>query len=170
MICESESMRRTVEDTDAARHGAALGPTRDSREVADACVTPCTCSIRSILVVPRNQQSLRLAGCGEHFRAMQICHVIQSGICNSRGVGWTLSETTLLGSALLLVGSFPLSPLKHACLSSCRSPLSYFTRQWKTGYSRGLRMGLSYGIICVGWCWALMALMFLAGTGWHGLG
>ena len=91
----------------------------------------------------------------------------------SRGFGWAPSETTLLSASLFLAGIYQVSPLKQACLSSCRSPLSYFTRQWKTGYSGSLRMGLSHGIICVGCCWALMALMFITGMVgmvWVGLG
>jgi predicted metal-binding membrane protein len=92
--------------------------------------------------------------------------------CWSRVVGWVPSESSLLSSALFLAGIYQISPLKRACLSSCRSPLSHFTRQWKTGYSGSLRMGLAHGLMCVGCCWALMALMFITGTvgmAWVGL-
>ncbi|MBS0150718.1 MAG: DUF2182 domain-containing protein [Nitrospira sp.] len=82
----------------------------------------------------------------------------------SRGIGWTPSETSLLSTSLFLTGVYQISPLKQACLSSCRSPLSYFTRKWKNGYSGSLRMGVSHGIICVGCCWALMALLFITGV------
>ncbi len=35
---------------------------------------------------------------------------------------------------------------------------------WRPGSRGALRMGIQHGGYCVGCCWALMALMFVAGT------
>ena len=65
---------------------------------------------------------------------------------------------------LLAAGAFQLTPLKHACLQRCRSPLGFLLTEWRPGASGALHMGIKHGVYCVGCCWALMALMFYAGT------
>ena len=71
----------------------------------------------------------------------------------------------LLGGALfVLAGIYQLSPLKHACLGSCRSPLGFLLAHWRDGSGGALRMGLRHGAVCLGCCWALMALLFAVGT------
>lgn len=68
------------------------------------------------------------------------------------------------GSVLIVAGLFQWSRLKDACLSHCRSPLAFFMTSWRPGKSGALVMGLEHGAYCVGCCWALMALMFVAGV------
>jgi predicted metal-binding membrane protein len=71
-----------------------------------------------------------------------------------------LSETMALQSIPLAavivagVGIYQLTPLKRACLARCRAP---------GADTRGMMSGLRYGVSCVGCCWALMALLFVAG-------
>ncbi|MEO8090580.1 MAG: DUF2182 domain-containing protein [Gemmatimonadales bacterium] len=73
--------------------------------------------------------------------------------------------TPLLGGAILiLAGIYQWSPLKGACLSHCRSPLGFFSTEWREGVSGALQMGFRHGSYCVGCCWALMALLFVAGV------
>ena len=79
-------------------------------------------------------------------------------------IAWRQAGPMLAGSVLFLAGVYQVSSLKHACLTHCRSPLSYFTRNWRHGYLGGLRMGLSHGFVCVECCWALMAVMFTVGV------
>jgi predicted metal-binding membrane protein len=75
------------------------------------------------------------------------------------------SEHAAFGGLLLLsAGAFQLTPLKQACLSRCRSPLLFLMSAWRPGSWGGLRMGILHGAFCIGCCWALMALMFVAGT------
>ena len=48
----------------------------------------------------------------------------------------------------------------------------YFMSHWRQGPGGGWAMGLRHGAICVGCCWALMALAFVGGTmnlAWMGL-
>lgn len=75
------------------------------------------------------------------------------------------STTPVLGAALFAIaGLYQLTPLKHACLKHCRSPLHFLAEHWKGGDSGAFRMGVSHGAHCVGCCWILMALLFVGGV------
>lgn len=75
------------------------------------------------------------------------------------------SANALLSGALLIAaGLFQWTPLKHACLSKCRSPLSFIFNEWRPGVWAGFVTGVRHGVLCTGCCWALMALLFVFGT------
>lgn len=75
------------------------------------------------------------------------------------------SANPLLGGGiLLLAGLYQWLPIKGACLSHCRSPLGFFSTEWREGVFGALLMGFRHGSYCVGCCWALMALLFVAGV------
>jgi predicted metal-binding membrane protein len=75
------------------------------------------------------------------------------------------STSPLLGGTILmLAGLYQWVPVKGACLSHCRSPLGFFSTEWREGVSGALLMGFRHGSYCVGCCWALMALLFVAGV------
>jgi predicted metal-binding membrane protein len=90
---------------------------------------------------------------------------------------WGLEQTALLlptmktGSAIL-GGSFYLAtgiyqqwtPLKRACLASCRSPLDFVINRWHDGWTGALRMGSEHGVYCLGCCAVLMSLLFASGV------
>lgn len=92
------------------------------------------------------------------------------------GAQWGLHAAALLspamastspivgGSVLIAAGAYQWSPLKRACLAHCRSPLGFLTTAWREGRWGALRMGVHHGTICVGCCWLLMALLFVAGV------
>jgi predicted metal-binding membrane protein len=76
-----------------------------------------------------------------------------------------VSTSALLGGSLLVAaGVFQLTPLKHACLHQCRTPLGFLISEWRNGYQGAFVMGLKHGYFCTGCCWALMALLFVAGV------
>ena len=76
-----------------------------------------------------------------------------------------VSTSTVLGGLLLIAaGIFQWTPLKKACLVHCRSPIHFFVQEWKDGKWGALVMGVKHGIYCVGCCWILMALLFVAGV------
>jgi predicted metal-binding membrane protein len=89
---------------------------------------------------------------------------------------WRLHEAALLSAAmaatspvlsgglLIAAGIFQWTPFKRACLKSCRSPLSFIMSEWRDGTWGAFVMGLRHGAYCVGCCWALMALLFVAGV------
>jgi predicted metal-binding membrane protein len=69
-------------------------------------------------------------------------------------------------SATLLVvaGVYQWTPLKHACLRTCQSPLGFLMARWRDGPSGAFRLGLEHGSYCIGCCWALMLLLFAGGV------
>ena len=68
------------------------------------------------------------------------------------------------GGLLIAAGFFQWTPLKHACLEHCRSPIVFLMANWQDGHAGALRMGVHHGIYCVGCCWLLMALLFVLGV------
>jgi predicted metal-binding membrane protein len=70
----------------------------------------------------------------------------------------------LLAGALLVAGIWQLTPLKHACLHRCRTPLGYLIAEWRQGARGAAIMGARHGTDCVVCCWALMAVMLALGT------
>jgi predicted metal-binding membrane protein len=75
------------------------------------------------------------------------------------------TTSPILGGALLvLAGVYQWLPLKSACLGHCRSPLHFLGTEWREGHRGALIMGVRHGLFCVGCCWALMALLFVAGV------
>jgi len=74
------------------------------------------------------------------------------------------TSPVLGGLLLLTAGAFQFTSLKHVCLTHCRSPLSFVMSHWRAGRAGALRMGLEHGLYCVGCCWVLMALLFVAGV------
>src|SRR5258708_9884540 len=75
-----------------------------------------------------------------------------------------VSTSPLLGGVLLIAaGVFQWTRLKNACLTHCRSPLSFLMADWREGKSGAFFMGLKHGAYCTGCCWFLMALLFVAG-------
>lgn len=75
------------------------------------------------------------------------------------------AESPLLaGGLLVLAGVFQWTPLKHACLAACSSPLSFIMSRWREGRRGAFVMGLRHALYCLGCCWALMALLFVGGV------
>jgi predicted metal-binding membrane protein len=76
-----------------------------------------------------------------------------------------LSTGPVAGGIILAVaGVYQFTPLKTACLSYCQSPIGFFMTNWRDGTTGALRMGLKHGAFCIGCCWMLMALLFVAGA------
>jgi predicted metal-binding membrane protein len=74
------------------------------------------------------------------------------------------TSPVLNGGLLVAAGVFQLTPLKRACLKGCRSPLTFLMSEWREGTAGAFEMGLRHGSFCLGCCWALMALLFVAGV------
>jgi predicted metal-binding membrane protein len=75
------------------------------------------------------------------------------------------STSPALGGALLVAaGLYQWTPLKGRCLAECRSPLGFLAREWREGVRGAVVMGARHGAFCVGCCWVLMALLFVAGV------
>lgn len=76
-----------------------------------------------------------------------------------------VSATPLLAGALLIIaGVFQFTPLKHACLAKCASPLGFLLTEWRDGTVGAWIMGVRHGAYCVGCCALLMTLLFAFGV------
>ena len=76
-----------------------------------------------------------------------------------------VSTSYYLGAFLLAsAGIYQFLPIKNACLRHCQSPVHFISNNFKPGYSGALNMGLHHGVFCLGCCWVLMLLLFLAGV------
>ncbi|MGD8328271.1 MAG: DUF2182 domain-containing protein [Acidobacteriota bacterium] len=75
-----------------------------------------------------------------------------------------IASPRLAALFLLVAGIFQFTPLKHACLMKCRTPMAFIIHEWRPGRGGALVMGLRHGAYCVGCCWALMALMLVLGV------
>lgn len=62
---------------------------------------------------------------------------------------------------ILAAGVYQLSPWKQACMRSCVSVAGSETHD--ASFAGSAKLGLRYGTYCLGCCWALMALLFVAG-------
>ena len=65
---------------------------------------------------------------------------------------------------LVAAGVFQFSPLKQVCLRHCRTPLGFFMGHWRGGWRGGVAMGWAHACYCLGCCWALMAVLVVAGA------
>jgi predicted metal-binding membrane protein len=70
----------------------------------------------------------------------------------------------LSGGVLIAAGLFQFTPLKHACLNRCRSPMGFLLTEWRPGPGGAFVTGLRHGAFCVGCCWVLMALLLVFGS------
>ena len=87
---------------------------------------------------------------------------------------WVLARADLLdagnvgrlagGTIFLGAGLYQFSALKQACLTVCQRPFPFFFSNWTTERGGVLRLGLRQGMLCLGCCWAMMALMFALGA------
>ena len=76
------------------------------------------------------------------------------------------STSNVLGAAFLIIaGLFQWTPLKDMCLSYCQTPLGFILRYGFRRHASGaLGLGFRHGLYCVGCCWAVMGLLFVAGV------
>jgi predicted metal-binding membrane protein len=79
---------------------------------------------------------------------------------------WANRAGLFAGVAAIAAGLFQVTPLKMACMDACRSPTSVIMTHWQAATPRrsAARIGMVYGAICVGCCWALMLLSVLVGA------
>ena len=74
------------------------------------------------------------------------------------------ASRVLSGSLLILAGAWQFTPYKNACLTHCQSPVDFLVRHRRSGNRGALLMGLHHGFYCLGFCWFLMALLFVGGV------
>lgn len=75
-----------------------------------------------------------------------------------------LTSPKTAAGLLVCAGIFQWTPLKRMCLHHCHTPLTFLMMHWRNGHLGAFHMGLRHGIYCVGCCWAVMSLLFVAGV------
>ena len=95
-----------------------------------------------------------------------LATLAQWGLLEARLVSSMMNSASPILSAALLAaaGMYQFTPLKHACLARCRSPLSVLLNHWREGFPGAFAMGLRQGAYCTGCCWLLMGLLFVFGV------
>ncbi len=76
----------------------------------------------------------------------------------------TLASPMAGAAVLIATALYQLTPLKRACLDSCRSPITFITEHMRPGAPGAFRLGLDHGVYCLGCCWTLMLLLFVGGV------
>ena len=91
---------------------------------------------------------------------------LQWGLEQAARLSEAMAGTSSLFAGVLFVtaGLYQWTPLKHACLRHCRSPLDFLSRRMRNGTGGAFVMGLEHGAFCVGCCWFLMGLLFIGGV------
>ncbi|HET7696055.1 MAG TPA: DUF2182 domain-containing protein [Vicinamibacterales bacterium] len=132
------------------------------------------------MMLPAASPLIMLAGAGRvrHSSLLALGYVavwgtfsvgatfLQWGLMRSGVVTPMMEMSSRRAGAVLLIvaGLYQFTPLKHACLAACQSPLAFVMRRWRGGAAGAFRMGVEHGVYCVGCCWALMLLLFAGGV------
>jgi predicted metal-binding membrane protein len=78
--------------------------------------------------------------------------------------GLRAHESMIVAGVLALAGAVQFTPLKDRCLTECRHPGAFLLRHYRRGTSGAFKLGRRLGLFCLGCCWALMLVMFVAGV------
>jgi predicted metal-binding membrane protein len=96
-----------------------------------------------------------------------IAAATQAGLVETGAISATrlaLGDRRIAGALLVAAGLYQLTPIKRACLGQCQTPLGFIMQRWRPGWRGALRLGFAHALVCVGCCWALMALLFVGGV------
>jgi predicted metal-binding membrane protein len=75
------------------------------------------------------------------------------------------ASNALGGIVMIIAGLYQWTPFKDACLSYCQSPIGFILRYgFRREATGALALGFRHGLYCIGCCWAVMALLFVAGV------
>ena len=99
--------------------------------------------------------------CAVWIGAGLVAALAQISLASLVPAAWT---PPLTAAAFVGAGLYQFTTLKHACLSRCRQPFSFFFLNWTTTPRGVFRLGARQGLDCLGCCWAMMALMFVSGA------
>lgn len=95
------------------------------------------------------------------FAAYAQFELTKLGALNDAGQSKSLIAS---GVMLIIAALYQFSSFKNACLNACQNPMTFFLEHWQAGPDGALKLGLRLGTTCLGCCWALMLLAFVAGT------
>jgi predicted metal-binding membrane protein len=94
-----------------------------------------------------------------------VATALQFALQESAIISEDLRATPIAAGIILVVaGIYQLTPVKNICLTRCRTPVGFLMLNWRDGSAGAFSMGLKHGALCMGCCWMLMALLFVAGV------
>lgn len=95
-----------------------------------------------------------------------LATVVQIAVAQAALIDSDMSSISGLYSGAVFTGAgvYQFSALKHACLTRCRQPLSFFFTNWATTTHGVFRLGVKQGLYCLGCCWAMMLVMLAVGV------
>jgi predicted metal-binding membrane protein len=95
-----------------------------------------------------------------------VAYVLNRGVGGLAGdrLSWNHGGRWVAAAVLMVAALYELTPWKQACLTRCRTPVSFFVTSWRDGRRGALRMGVLHGAWCLGCCWALMGALFALGV------
>jgi predicted metal-binding membrane protein len=88
--------------------------------------------------------------------AFDSAHVLSDSMAIRSGVA--------AGLIVIAAGLYQLSPVKRNCLRRCCSSKNLLRDDRAISPSAAMGAGLTYGVSCLGCCWALMCLLFVVGV------
>jgi hypothetical protein len=139
-----------------------------------SCDVPCPCTVSLDLGADRERCNAFLVF---HVDSGEVDGVDVSGLTVAAMIdppflAWDEAGRYVTAGVIVGAGIYQLTPLKHACLVKCRSPMMFLAERWRNGRVGGLELGARHGVWCLGCCWALMAALFAVGVmslGWMAL-
>jgi predicted metal-binding membrane protein len=93
------------------------------------------------------------------FAGDAVLHRLMADNAQLRAQRWII-----VAGLLALAGAVQFTPLKDRCLTECRHPAAFLMRHYRRGAGGGFTLGRRHGLFCLGCCWALMLVMFVAGA------
>ena len=78
--------------------------------------------------------------------------------------GLRTHTSMIVAGVLALAGAVQFTRLKDRCLTECRHPGAFLLRYYRRGTTGAFMLGRRHGLFCLGCCWALMLVMFVAGV------
>ncbi len=100
--------------------------------------------------------------CFSALAALAQAFLVDRGLVSAASLA--LGDRMLVAALLVGAAFYQFSTAKAACLRQCQSPIHFVMRFWSPGVTGALRLGLVHGLYCVGCCWGIMLLLFVAGV------
>jgi predicted metal-binding membrane protein len=94
------------------------------------------------------------------FAAGSLLILMALGLMGMLAGPWRYVPPALLIGA----GLYQFTSLKRYCLTGCQTPVGFLLGHWSGGRSGAVRMGGSHAGFCIGCCWLLMIVWFVAAS------
>jgi predicted metal-binding membrane protein len=124
---------------------------------------------RSLVIVDRGarEAALRSSVFAGSYLLLWILFTIGSLlVLAALGLMGSLARPLVFVPGLLLVGAgiYQFTTWKQYCLRHCRTPVGFVMSHWRSGRNGAFRMGMDHATFCIGCCWLLMLVVFVAGA------